>query len=430
MIKIALHSLGCKVNAYETEQMENSLEKAGYEIVSFRDMADIYIINTCSVTNIADRKSRQMLHRAKSLNPSSIVVAAGCYANTRDRSEILSDNVDLIVLNEEKKEIVNIIDEYCRSHNIVSSIPDKPDDFVFQSDNLHTRVFFKVQDGCNQFCSYCIIPYARGRIKSRPIKELLPGIRSFADKGYSEFVLTGIHLSSYGKDRPDDGEDLISLIEAVAEIPGVKRLRLSSLEPRIITPDFVSRLTSIKEFCPQFHLSLQSGSDSVLKRMNRHYTTDEYFAGVELLRSSFDHPAITTDVIVGFPGESEEEFGETVRFLEKVNFYETHVFKYSRRAGTVADKMDDQLTDSLKSSREKVLLNMTAERKKAFADYYLNSAPVEVLIEDNNEGYTREYVRVRALGDFAPGTILTGHITARINDDIMEFTPNVSGGQL
>ena len=427
-MKVAIHSLGCKVNTFEAQQMTDSFLKKGYEIVPFTETADIYIINTCSVTNIADHKSRQMLHRARALNPNAIVVAAGCYANTRSREELLGEDVDIVVLNEEKKDIIEIIDKYREEHKKEEPAPEAPllsEGLSPVSEYGKTRLFFKVQDGCNAFCSYCIIPYARGRIKSPPVEEVLRLAGDFADRGYREFVLTGIHLSSYGLDRPESGETLITLIERLSGLKGVERIRLGSLEPKIITEDFVSRLSQIPEFCPHFHLSLQSGSDSVLKRMNRHYTTEEYYKSVTLLRESFGSPAITTDVIVGFPGETEEEFEESRAFIEKVRFYETHVFKYSRRQGTAADRMGGQLTNAQKAAREKVLLQLTAERKRQFEDSFIDAAPVEVLFEEGSQGYTREYVRVQCTSaDIPEGAILKGKITGRLNNDIMEFVPN------
>lgn len=428
-MKAAIHSLGCKVNSYEAKEMADSLKKNGFEIVSFNDIADVYIINTCSVTNIADHKSRQMLHRARHLNPNAIVIAAGCYADTHDKGDILNEGIDIVVINREKKNIAAIIRQYC-DENRYDNYTENSEVTTFQydlcpsSEYEKTRMFLKVQDGCNAFCSYCIIPYARGRITSPPIEELVSAAKKYVNKGYREFVLTGIHLSSYGMDRPDSHEDLISLIEKISGVEGVERIRLGSLEPNIITLNFAERLKNIPKICPHFHLSLQSGSNSVLKRMNRHYTTKEYSEGVALLRDTFNNPAITTDVIVGFPGETDEEFEETKDFLENINFYETHIFKYSRRKGTAADKMPGQLTNAQKSAREKILLKMAAKRKKQFEDSFINSHKVEVLFEEGSQGYTREYVRVRCYSsDIAEGNILPGYITGRSNDDIMEFVP-------
>lgn len=417
--KVAFHNLGCKVNTYETDIMMKELMGKGFIIVPFDQKADIYIVNTCSVTNIADRKSRQMLHRAKAANPGAIIVAAGCYVNTRGEEEIKAGDADLCVTNEHKKDIAGILEQYLRENGY-----DKEDvsDICDQKwiPGTHTRCFIKVQDGCDQFCSYCIIPYARGRIRSKPVAEIAEEIREYTGRGYREFIPTGIHISSYGKDRPEDKEDLAKLICHMAQEDGVRRIRLSSLEPRTITEEFVRMLKGTGKLCPHFHLSLQSGSDSVLKRMNRHYTTEEYMQAVSLLRQYFEDPAITTDIITGFPGETDEEFEETLSFVKRVGFYETHVFKYSRRKGTNADRMEGQLPDRVKQERSGVLLEYNKERKRAFEDLYTEKGRrVEVLFEDAEEiggrvlrtGYTGEYIKVYTddesckEGDIAAGFI-------------------------
>ncbi|SKB57152.1 threonylcarbamoyladenosine tRNA methylthiotransferase MtaB [Lachnospiraceae bacterium] len=431
---VAMHNLGCKVNAYEMEHIAESLKNAGYEIVPFEGPADYYIVNTCSVTNIADRKSRQMLHRAKNENPDAVVIAAGCYVNTRGEDNVLADGIDIVVPNEQKKDMVDIIRSWEKSHNDetldfdpASSLPS-PAGTESGRDHApaeggYTRAFLKVQDGCNMFCSYCIIPYARGRIQSRTVSDVVQEVTSLVAKGYHEFVLTGIHLSSFGKDRPADKESLLDLIRAVDAVPGADRIRLGSLEPRIITDEFAEALAEIPSICPQFHLSLQSGSDGVLKRMNRHYTADEFFEGTERLRRVFKDPAITTDVIVGFPGETPAEFEETQDFLKKICFYETHIFPYSRRKGTPADKMPDQLSRAEKHDRVVALKELHDKNKTAFQDIWLDGRTVEILVEENNEGYTREYVRVRSTTPLTSGAIVRGRITGRINADTMEFTP-------
>ena len=331
----ALHNLGCKVNSYETEAMQQLLEEAGYEIVSFHEKADVYIINTCSVTNIADRKSRQMLHRAKKQNPEAVVVAAGCYVQSA-AEELKADlAVDVIIGNNKKQDLVPILEEYFKDRTDSSHVIEINETHEYERLSIHkiadhTRAFLKVQDGCNQFCSYCIIPYTRGRVRSRRPEEVVAEVRELAGAGYQEVVLTGIHLSSYGVDfKEEENENLLGLIRQVHEVEGIRRIRLGSLEPRIITDDFAKALASMPKFCPHFHLSLQSGCDETLKRMNRHYTTEEYAAGCDILRRYFDNPAITTDVIVGFPGETEEEFEATKAFLERIGFYEMHIFKYS-----------------------------------------------------------------------------------------------------
>ena len=345
MKKVALHNLGCKVNAYETEGMQQLLEQAGYEIVPFEEKADIYIVNTCSVTNIADRKSRQMLHRAKKQNPEALVVAVGCYVQTAE-AELREDAaVDLLIGNNRKKYLLKILQSYeegVDEKTIIDINHTKEyENMTVTKTAEHTRAYVKVQDGCNQFCSYCVIPYARGRVRSRESSDVCAEIRELAAAGYREVVLTGIHLSSYGIDL--EGETLLTLIEKVAEIEGIDRIRLGSLEPRIITEEFADALSKLDKFCPHFHLSLQSGCDATLKRMNRRYTAQEYAESCELLREKFAHPALTTDVIVGFPGETEEEFAETVEFLKRIHLFETHIFKYSRRKGTRAAVMDQQI---------------------------------------------------------------------------------------
>lgn len=439
MKNVAFHNLGCKVNSYEMDYVQQILLEKGYNVVPFEEKADIYIVNTCTVTNIADRKSRQMLHRAKALNPQAVVVAMGCYVQT-DREGVLKDAcIDLAVGNNRKKDIVRILEEYLEQRDRLrqeqtfeaaetvdktlegSTIVDMEHTHEYEEMQLkktaeHTRAYIKIQDGCNQFCSYCIIPYARGRVRSRRREDVLEEIRSMAAAGYREVVLTGIHISSYGIDLDDESgtfrgdyrgqSRLIELVEEIQRLPGLDRIRLGSLEPRIVTQDFAARLAACDKVCPHFHLSLQSGCDSVLKRMNRHYTAGEYLQSVELLRSFFDHPAITTDVIVGFPGETEEEFAECRRFLEQVGFYEMHIFKYSRRKGTAADRMPGQLTDAVKTHRSNLLQQLEREQSKAFRSRYIGQ-DVEVLFEEVKEmaagsfriGHTADYIRVALPGE-------------------------------
>lgn len=404
MKKAALHNLGCKVNAYETEAMQQLLEQAGYEIVPFSETADVYVINTCSVTNMADRKSRQMLHRAKKKNPDAVVVGAGCYVQTKEAQVLLDEAVDIVIGNNRKHELVKLLEEYENSRRKRSSVADinherqDYEELVLERTSEHTRAFIKVQDGCNQFCSYCIIPFARGRVRSRSMDDVLAEVKRLAVAGYREVVLTGIHLSSYGADT---GEQLLDLIEKTAQEDGIERIRLGSLEPRIVTEEFVERLSRQSKICPHFHLSLQSGCDGVLERMNRHYRTAEYEAGCNLLRKYFAHPAITTDVIVGFPGETEEEFETTRAFLERIHFYEMHIFKYSRREGTKAADMPDQVPEETKTERSGVLLALEQRMSKEFRDFYLDRETTALLEEPlvlNGKsyftGYTREYVRV------------------------------------
>lgn len=418
MPKAALHNLGCKVNAYETEAMEQQLKERGYEIVPFDEKADVYIINTCSVTNIADRKSRQMLHRAKKLNPESVVVAAGCYVQVASEELKKDASVDIVIGNNKKAELADILDEY------LGNVHEKEEAEVFVTDlshgsdyealhleqpSDHARAFIKVQDGCNQFCSYCIIPFARGRVRSRSREDVVREITGLVAQGYREAVLTGIHLSSYGIEHMEGNpvsqgdwnhRELLALIREVHEISGLERIRLGSLEPRIITEEFAKSLAELPKFCPHFHLSLQSGCDSVLQRMNRHYTTEDYLRRCEILRKHFKRPAITTDVIVGFPGETKEEFDITEKYLEKVHFYEMHVFKYSRRAGTKAAAMTDQIPEQEKGVRSDRLLaleqKMSEEFKKGFLGEKVSVLFEEMITADGKEylvGHTPEYVK-------------------------------------
>ena len=404
MRKAALHNLGCKVNAYETEAMQEMLEQNGYEIVPFAEGADVYVINTCTVTNMADRKSRQMLHRARKMNPNAVVVAAGCYVQAQGAKA--DDCIDIIIGNNKKKDLIAILDEHFAKIEekepqvelIDIAHTHEYEEMRVSRQAEHTRANVKVQDGCNQFCSYCIIPYARGRVRSRKMEDVLAEVHTLASNGYQEIVLTGIHLSSYGIDT---GENLLELIRAVHQVEGILRIRLGSLEPRIITREFAEGIAALPKMCPHFHLSLQSGCNTTLKRMNRRYTAEEYYEKCELLREVFDHPALTTDVIVGFPGETEEEFRESKAFLEKVNFYETHIFKYSRRQGTKAAEMKDQVPEPVKTERSNQLIDLGKVNKKAFEDRLIGQT-VEVLMEEEIQrdsetwqiGHTREYVKV------------------------------------
>ena len=406
MRKAAFHNLGCKVNSYETEAMQQLLEDAGYEIVPFQEKADVYVINTCSVTNIADRKSRQMLHRAKKMNPSAAVVAVGCYVQAAGAELKKDEAVDLIVGNNQKKDLVQILDDYFADHENSGEILDIGHSQEYEELHIrriadHTRAFIKVQDGCNQFCSYCIIPYTRGRVRSRRPEDIEHEVRGIAEAGYKEIVLTGIHLSSYGVDFKDEQqENLLTLIKRLDQIPGIERLRLGSLEPRIVTREFAKELARLRTICPHFHLSLQSGCDATLKRMNRRYNAAEYQACCEILREEFDNPAITTDVIVGFPGETEEEFAETERFLKAIHFYEMHIFKYSRRAGTRAADMPDQVPEGTKSVRSDILLALEKQQSLEYRGRFLGTEE-EILLEEPIEidgtkymmGHPRQYVK-------------------------------------
>lgn len=431
MKKVALHNLGCKVNAYETEAMQEMLEKEGYEIVPFREGADVYIINTCTVTNIADRKSRQMLHRARKMNPDAIVVAAGCYVQAQENEHHELDScIDIVIGNNKKQDLIQILNEYetkrrteksGQEENCAEVCHEESDEMQtkevidinhtkeYENLNLsrtgeHTRAYIKVQDGCNQFCSYCIIPFARGRVRSRSLEDVVQEVTALSENGYKEVVLTGIHLSSYGVDfKEESGKktDLLALILAVHEIPGIERIRLGSLEPRIITEEFAKTIAALPKMCPHFHLSLQSGCDATLKRMNRRYTSDEYLEKCELLRKYFDHPALTTDVIVGFPGETEEEFEESKAFVDKVNFYETHIFKYSKREGTKAAVMENQVPEQVKAERSAQLIALGQQKQEAY-ERAMVGREVEILVEEPSViegkevqvGHTKEYIKV------------------------------------
>lgn len=432
MKNVALHNLGCKVNSYEIEVMQENLEKNGYKIVPFAPGADVYIINTCTVTNIADRKSRQMLHKAKKMNPDAVVVAVGCYVQTGTENVKQDECIDLAVGNNRKKDIVSILEEFLKEKEAdradktlhETTIPDINDgkqeyeEMTLTRAGEHTRAYIKIQDGCNQFCSYCIIPYARGRVRSRKEQDILKEVKGLVEAGYKEVVVTGIHLSSYGLDfiNKDSGDYLqgvdirtqaynkgylLDILEKINKMEGLERIRIGSLEPRIVTKDFALRLKALDKLCPHFHLSLQSGCNETLKRMNRHYTAEEFREKVEILREVFDDPAITTDVIVGFPGETEEEFEATYKFLEDICFYEMHVFKYSKRQGTVAAARKDQVDERLKTERSNRLLEMEQMQSAQYRKSYIGTL-VEALMEEDKVikgqkyqvGYTKTYVKV------------------------------------
>lgn len=430
MKKAALHNLGCKVNAYETEAMQQMLEEAGYEIVPFSEKADVYVINTCSVTNMADRKSRQMLHRAKKRNPDAAVVAAGCYVQTKEDEAKCDEAIDILIGNNQKKELVERLDAFFagRGEKVEAVVDINHEKQAFEELTLdhaaeHTRAFIKVQDGCNQFCSYCIIPYARGRVRSRNVQNVLEEVKRLAASGYQEVVLTGIHLSSYGIDCE---ESLLHLIQMVHQVEGIRRIRLGSLEPRIVTETFAEELAKMEKICPHFHLSLQSGCDATLKRMNRKYTAAQYEEGCRLLRKYFEHPAITTDVIVGFPGETEEEFETTKAFLEKIHFYEMHIFKYSKRQGTRAAVMENQVPEEIKTKRSAELIALSERMSNEFRSYYLGREE-EVLFEEPAEingktmyvGYTKEYVKVATESDESLENVMRrGRIDHALTDEI------------
>ena len=427
--KAAFHTLGCKVNAYETEAMQELLQGEGYEIVPFDEKADVYVINTCAVTNIAERKSRQMLHRAKKLNPEAVVVAAGCYVQVKQQEAEEDEAVDLVLGSGQKHMIADVLRAYFAGNGMSQAkelaIAREYDSLEISSVIDRTRAFIKVQDGCNQFCSYCIIPFARGRVRSRQPGKVREELERLSEAGIQEVVLTGIHLSSYGRDW-DDTPHLAGLVEMAAGVPGISRIRLSSLEPRIITEDFAARLAATGKVCPHFHLSLQSGCASTLRRMNRHYTPEEYRDKCAILRKTFDRPAVTTDVIVGFPGETEDEFLETKAFLEDIAFYEMHVFKYSRRKGTRADLMDGQVPEEVKTERSAQLLALTRAQSKAFRSSMIGSE-TEVLLEEAQcidgqtymTGFNPQYVRCAVRLSDPPNTIVKGVVRGFLRDDLM-----------
>lgn len=447
MKNVALYNLGCKVNSYETDGMRQMLEEKGYRIVPFDGPADVYIVNTCTVTNIADRKSRQMLHRARQTNPDAVVVAVGCYVQTGREAVEKDESIDLAVGNNRKKDIAEILETYLAERQDKTlqgrTIPDigsthEYEEMQLRQTSEHTRAYIKIQDGCNQFCSYCAIPYARGRVRSRRMEDVLREVRGMAEAGYREVVLTGIHLSSYGIDfKGDDcyngSSYLMDLTEKLHEVQGLERIRLGSLEPRIITWETAERMAAMPKLCPHFHLSLQSGCDDTLKRMNRHYTAGEYYDSVNILRTCFSEPAITTDVIVGFPGETEEEFRQTREFLEKVCFYEMHVFKYSRRAGTAAAAMPGQVPEQVKATRSRELLELTARQSAQFRSRYIGQE-AEVLLEEKREidgriylcGHTKDYVKAAVdITETAPSelppvnTVVNIPVKKFLTDEIM-----------
>jgi len=407
---VAFLSLGCKVNAYETESIKEMFKNVGYEIRQFNEAADIYIVNTCTVTNIADRKSRQMLHRAKKLNPEAVVVAVGCYVQAPQSKLEDDDLVDILVGTRGKSSVLDLVEEYIRSnkerdfkHSVVKE-GEENKDWSYDSGEVNaaggkTRANIKIQDGCDQFCTYCIIPFVRGRIRSRDMESIIEETERLARAGYKEMVLTGIHIGSYGRDI--DGESrMLALLTKLNKVEGDFRIRLGSVEPRLITEEFLQGLVKLKKVCPHFHLSLQSGSTTVLKRMNRHYSADEYLTSVNLLKKYYDRPGITTDIIVGFPGESDEEFEETAAFVKEVGFLKVHVFPYSKRDGTYAAKMSEQVAPEIKKKREDRLIAICEEVAKEYLES-LNGDSERVLLEEEIKGredyilgHTDRYIEV------------------------------------
>ena len=398
MKTVAFCTLGCKVNQYETNAMMQKMIEAGYEVVDFETKADIYIINTCTVTNMADKKSRQMLRRVKEINPEAILVAVGCYAQVAKEKLEQIPEIDLILGINEKNDIVEYV-EQASKNTYVSDVLHQTEflDFGDVTYTEKTRAVIKVQDGCNQFCSYCIIPYARGRIRSRKPESVIKEITDVAKEGIKEVVITGIHIASYGKDFNTEYR-LIDLLEEIQKVDGIQRIRLGSLEPTLITEEFVTRLKKLSKICDHFHLSLQSGCDETLKRMNRKYTTDQFRHVVELLRNAYPEVHLTTDVIVGFPGKTEEEFNKTYEFLKEIKFYKMHVFKYSPRSGTVAAKMPNQIDGNIKEERSNKLIKLSDKNEEEYNQKYIGKE-VEVLLEEREgeylKGHTTNYMIVK-----------------------------------
>ncbi len=432
MKSVALHNLGCKVNGYEMDVMQQRLREKGYKIVSFDEIADIYIVNTCTVTNIADRKSRQMLHRARRQNPDAVVVAVGCYVQIGEEAVRGDAAVDLVIGNNRKRDLIPILENYLRDRESGDTVidinrTDEYEEMTLTETAGHTRAYIKIQDGCNQFCSYCIIPYARGRVRSRRQEDVLREVRGLAAAGYQEIVLTGIHISSYGIDR--GSSELLELLLKLHDVEGLRRIRLGSLEPRIVTEEFAVQISAMPKICPHFHLSLQSGCDTVLARMNRHYTGGEYFRTTEILRKYYPNPALTTDVIVGFPGETEEEFRVTQEFVRAVRFYEMHIFKYSRREGTRAAAMEGQLTEAEKSRRSEILAQAGREMSRAYRTSLIGSK-TQVLFEEEKEiggrryfvGHTPQYVMAAVETDGSAdlrNRIVSGTVGGFLDEHIM-----------
>ena len=444
---VAFCTLGCKVNQYETDAMRGSFEAEGYEVKEFSQEASVYVINTCTVTNMADRKSRQMMHRAKKKNPDGIIVAVGCYVQAAKEQLEEDTLIDLVIGNNMKSQVVQIVEQYIQDNRHTEDrdayVADIAHSHEYETMHIetvseHTRAYIKIQDGCNQFCSYCIIPYARGRVRSRKMEDILREVRNLTANGYKEIVLTGIHISSYGLDfehTADEQEDygpfknsaLIDLIETLSGIEGLERIRLGSLEPRIITENFVRRLCKVPQICPHFHLSLQSGCDETLKRMNRHYTTALYLEKCGILRQYFDRPALTTDVIVGFPGETEEEFAQTERFLETVHFSDMHIFKYSKRRGTKAADMPNQIDPQIQSVRSEKLIALGERMKDDFLEACKDQEQI-VLIEEETEidgtkymtGHSKNYIRCAfEMDGLVPNMVIKGTINSKLNEEFV-----------
>lgn len=400
--RVAFYTLGCKVNQYETDYIAQIFVENDYDLVGFDEFADIYVINTCTVTNLSDRKSRQLARRGRKINKDSIVAVMGCYSQIEPEKLINLDEIDIVLGTDKKGEILNYIKEFKRNRVKINGVTEiskikKYEDFNMKIHNKNTRAYIKIQDGCSQYCTYCIIPYVRGVPRSRPQKSVIDEAVNLIKNGYKEIVLTGIHLSSYGKDC---NEKLFDLLYELNKLEKLERIRLGSLEPRFIDNEFIRCVSELKKVCPHFHLSLQSGSDTVLKRMNRKYTTNDYINSVDMLRNSFDMAMITTDIIVGFPGESESEFLETVNFIETIKFYRVHVFKYSRREGTKAALMKGQIDSKIKEERSNKLIEISGRLTRMYNENCIGKR-VKVLFEQRVkenynyfEGLTGNYIKV------------------------------------
>ncbi len=401
-MKVAFYTLGCKVNQYETNGMIQAFKTKGYDIVNFDEKADIYIVNTCTVTNIADRKSRQVLSRAKKENKDAIVVACGCYAQVSKDKLDLDKEIDLVIGNTEKKDIVKYIEDYIDSKSKVKNIDDvlRDKNYIEFGDVVYTektRAMIKVQDGCDRFCTYCLIPFARGKIRSRDPKNVISEIKKISQNGIKEVVITGIHVASYGKDFKEN-YSLIDLLEEINKIDGIERIRLGSIEPLLMSEEFMTRLSKLNKICHHFHLSLQSGSNSTLKRMGRRYTTEEFKEIVDRIRRYYDDSILTTDIIVGFPGETDDEFEETYKFLSDIKFYKMHIFKYSKREGTKAAIMPNQVDGSIKEIRSKKLIELSNKFEREYLNSYIGKE-IEVLFEEKDgeyyKGHTSNYLLVK-----------------------------------
>lgn len=423
MNKVGLHTLGCRVNQYETEAIAEAFIKNNYEVVDFDDYADVYIINTCTVTSIGDKKSRQMIRKAKKVNPKAIVVVAGCYAQVAPEEVAKVEGVDIIIGTSDKGKAAELVEEYKKNKQQIKKVDNIMSIKEFEELEIdeyqdRTRAFLKIQDGCNRYCSYCLIPYARGPVRSRTPENILKEVKKLASNGYKEIILSGIHVASYGKDL--ENINLEQIVELVSEIPGIERIRIGSVEPMFFTDETINKLSRVDKFCPHFHLSLQSGCDATLKRMNRHYTSEMYRDTVNKIRDKFLDASITTDVIVGFPGETEEEFNFTYEFLKNIKLSKMHIFKYSPRKGTRASEFSEQVSAEIKETRSKLLIELDEKLEREYIEKFINRE-MDVLFEETNEnlscGYTKNYIKVcaKTIND-VNGKILTTKLNENLGN--------------